>query len=523
MIYQFPVPHEDELLVSLLARFVSRQGIRDDKVALQALFGSRNVVPSALLQGHLEGLLERIGHLWIIESKDILNRHSILPVFKPFIEPARYSAIQKSLIVDAKSHSMITAGINASSLIYPSFFRFCPMCVHEDLQQRAYTYWRRQFQLPGVLVCKRHGCYLKDSGFKVKPSRRHGFIDASRLEAANIVAMAEVCQSPALRRLANDIDTLLTEDINYVSLAQWTAFYDQRLRELGLKTTQKTPHKEIFHLVENYWGLPFLRNVGLSLPRDERVSWLQTFFRKQRKHFTYLHHLVCIHSIFPECELKDIFEQASLTPIRRSTRCDRSPNHTHENTLEYRICWHRLCEQFKTLKEIRAHREGQRVYSWLYRNDVVWLKQHLPSPAKRNVGRKVDWHRRDVQLVKKLLKIRKTSEENYKLPRKTQTWFINQANVRWGVNRHLDKLLLSREFFIRYTETVMEYQLRRVLITILDAVFKDEPLPRSYEIERIAGLSARKCEELVREVVRSDYRDLPRFQVLAKRVRTNAN
>jgi hypothetical protein len=117
MIYQFPVPHEDELLVSLLARFVSRQGIRDDKVALQALFGSRNVVPSALLQGHLEGLLERIGHLWIIESKEILNQHSILPVFKPFIEPDRYLAIQKSLIVDAKSHSMITAGINASSLI----------------------------------------------------------------------------------------------------------------------------------------------------------------------------------------------------------------------------------------------------------------------------------------------------------------------------------------------------------------------------------------------------------------------
>ncbi len=66
MIYQFPVPHDDELLGSVLARFISRQGIREDKVALELLFGSRNIVPSALLQGHLSQLANNVQHLWPI-------------------------------------------------------------------------------------------------------------------------------------------------------------------------------------------------------------------------------------------------------------------------------------------------------------------------------------------------------------------------------------------------------------------------------------------------------------------------
>jgi len=523
VIYQFPVAHEDELLVSLLARFVSRQGIRDDKVALKAIFGSTNIIPSALLQGHLESLLERVGHVWPIEAEDILERHSILPIFKPFIEPVRYSAIQASLITDAKSHSMLTAGVNASSLVYPNYYRYCPMCVYEDFQKQAYSYWRRHFQLSGVQVCIRHGYYLIDSDFKLKPSRRHTFIDASQLDPASKVSTVEVCQSLALRRLARDVGELLNGGFAYVSPSQWTDFYDLRLRDLGLKTSKNAPHEEILNLVEGYWGAPFLGSVGLSLPRNGSISWLQTFFRKQRKHFSYLHHLICLHSIFPTCNLKDVFEQATSFAPKTSAHLGIKPSTAHINALEYRCCWNQLCSQFASLQEIRSHKEGCRVFSWLYRNDQLWLMHNLPPPIKRNVGRVVDWRQRDIELVKQLIRIRNASDENYTLPRKTRSWFIDQTNIRWGIGRHLGKLPLCREFFIRYTESVTEYQLRRVLVTILDAVFKDEPLPRSYEIERIAGLSARRCKGLVREVVRSDYRNLPCLQIPAKRCRANSD
>ena len=116
MIMQFPVAHDDELLVSILARFVARQGLIDDKVALETLFGSRNIVPSALLQGHIQALLSHVGHIWPINEFDVIHRHSILPFFQTFVEPLRIKEVLYRLIHSDKSHVMTSIGVNASSI-----------------------------------------------------------------------------------------------------------------------------------------------------------------------------------------------------------------------------------------------------------------------------------------------------------------------------------------------------------------------------------------------------------------------
>lgn len=48
MLMQFPKAHDDELLGSIIARFVQRQGLQDDKVAFDHLFGPRKIVPSSV-------------------------------------------------------------------------------------------------------------------------------------------------------------------------------------------------------------------------------------------------------------------------------------------------------------------------------------------------------------------------------------------------------------------------------------------------------------------------------------------
>ena len=245
MIYQFPVPHDDELLGSVLARFISRQGIREDKVALELLFGSRNIVPSALLQGHLSQLTDAVKHIWQTSPSEIIANHSILPVFKPFIEANRYSAICSELTHDLKSHSMLKVGINASSLLFPTHYRFCPICLSQDVDTFAYSYWRRQFQLPGVCVCSQHRCMLINSSVELKPSRRNTFIDASVLSDMSVPPIAEVCQRPALLALADSIDQLFCQSFSYVSPDQWTAFYDARLREIELKNSKGVQHRQI--------------------------------------------------------------------------------------------------------------------------------------------------------------------------------------------------------------------------------------------------------------------------------------
>ncbi|NDW21198.1 TnsD family Tn7-like transposition protein [Alteromonas hispanica] len=518
MIYQFPVPHVDELLGSVLARFVFRQGVRGDKVALELLFGSRKIVPSALLQGHLSRLTSNVQHLWPTSPSEMIANHSILPIFKPFVEPDRYSSICYELTHNEKRHSTMKVGISASSLVFPVYYRFCPVCFNEDINQHAYSYWRRQFQLPGVSVCLKHRCMLVDSIFELKPSRRHTFIDASSISTMAVRSAALVCRKPELLKLASNINQLLHQSYPYIPPTQWTSFYDVRLRDIGLKGSKGVDHQLVERLFTKYWGKCFLAECGLELAEGE--TWLKIFFRKQRRHFSYLHHLLCLQALFPSCLLDDAFKEASNIKVQSSRRVYTS-SQSELRASEYQASWYRLRQKYTSLKAIRATREGARVYSWLYRFNNEWLNSNLPAPLKNNVGRVINWKKRDIDLVRKLIKVHRESREDLSLPRMTQSWFISKLRVRWGVDRHLSKLPLCKQFFIKYSETVAEYQIRRVLVIIVDCINKGEPFPQAYEIERAARLSAKNIREATRRIIREDLEMVPRFKLPSSKHRVS--
>lgn len=511
MVMQFPVAHEDELLVSILARFVTRQGLKDDKVALEMLFGTKNIVPSALLQGHIKPLLSKVGHIWVVSQQDVVQRHSILPFFQSFIEPARIKAVQHDLIYSDKPHGMTSIGINASNINWPRYYRYCPECLSEDHKYLAYSYWRRLFQLPGVLVCSKHLCYLQNSPFKLLTDRRHSFCDASQLIPQEKLTLIYVKPSDKLLKLTIIMQQLLDTKTPYVSPVQWTIYYRRRISEFGLVIGQRADHVKIRGLVEHYWGTKFLEQNGLSLSFEN--NWLLAFFRKQRRHYSALHHIVCIVALLPTNSVFDAIKEAALITLNIRKKRIYTNIKVSERLDEYRSNWSALCSQFTILKDIRATLEGARVYSWLFRYDNAWLNEKLPVRARNNVGRQVNWAKRDLELVKSLILIRNQSDEKLNLPRMTQTWFISQTNVSWGVVSHLDKLPLCRSFFVKYTESIDEYQVRRVLAIIVSHINLDKPIPPTYEIERIAGLNKKRSREVVTYILGMDFEEISRYKI----------
>lgn len=511
MVMQFPKAHDDELLVSILARFVARQGLKDDKVALEMLFGSRNIVPSALLQGHIKSLLSKVGHIWVISQQDVIQRHSILPFFQPFIEPARIKAVQHDLIYSDKSHVMTSIGINASNINWPRYYRYCPECLTEDHKNLAYSYWRKSFQLPGVLVCPKHYCYLQNSPFKLLPDRRHCFCNASQILPNKKMTSMYLGSDDKLTKLAVIMQKLLETKTPYVSPMQWSTYYRRRISELGLIIGKRTDHVKIRMLVDNFWGSRFLEQHGLSI--KEKNNWLLAFFRKQRRHYTALHHVVCIMAILSSDSILKTIKEASLITVQSCQKKIYSNNKVLERVDEYRATWLTIRSEFEILKNIRATPEGARIYSWLFRFDNTWLKKHLPDRVRNDVGRQINWSKRDVELVRKLILIRNKSYENLDLPRMTQTWFIAQTNVSWGIVSHLDKLPLCRDFFIKYKESIDEYQIRRVLAIMVNHINLMKPLPQPYEIERIAGLNQKRNREAVKLILGMDFEKFSSYKV----------
>ncbi|MHA2938399.1 TnsD family Tn7-like transposition protein [Vibrio sp. RC27] len=513
MIMQFPVPYQDELLSSILARYIHRQGIRADKQALELLFGSRNVVPSSLFQGHIESLHSRVGHLWQSSPEQIIANHTLLGVFKPFLDTARYVARKQELIIGTKNQSQTSIGVNASKLIWPSQFRYCPICLKSDLETHGESYWRRHFQLPGVTCCPIHSCLLVSTDIDIRSSKRHRFVPVTGEQLISNLGVGAVEADLNKVVLARQIYHLLNSRYSNHSVNQWSTYYQNLAHDLNLMNGRTVDHQLIRLMVLRTWGSSWLNSIGLGLEIDN--NWLLAMLRKHRRPFSYLHHLTVMISLLGDLiSVDDECRKVDSLPQQVEPKTVYTSSKYNVRKDEYRIIWLDLMKQHHSLQELRATREGARVYSWLYRFDHSWYLTHS-FEFKKNKGdyRRIDWAKRDRKLVKQLVRVEQKSYFDLSLPRKSIPWFAKQINATNLIPDKLTKLPLCHCFMYRYQETVDEYQVRRLLAIVADFLNHGQAIPPIYELERSAGLSKERIREPAKEILRVE---IPRITCQAR-------
>lgn len=106
----------------------------------------------------------------------------------------------------------------------------------------------------------------------------------------------------------------------------------------------------------------------------------------------------------------------------------------------------------------------QKEYMWLYRNDKERLNEILPrkKDAYRCKSRRVDWDKRDQEIYFEIKKAyKKIKDVNWKT-RVTKTLLGKRSEYLSTIEKSLDKLPLTKQFIDTVTETVEQYQIRRV-------------------------------------------------------------
>lgn len=496
---QFPTAHDDELLGSVIARFIHRQGLDDDKVALKQLFGSQKIVPSSVLQGHVVQLLANVGHLWLIQPKDLIEAHTVLRLFRPFVNELAYKSLVLDLCGEGKNHSMLRTGLNASNIIWPSNYKVCPLCWYHQSRRFGYQYWQRLFQCPGIEACPEHGCWLIDTDVPLQSHRRHRFVGTQAITQ----------HVPAVSQLADRKSTLLSIGVSDLLRCkapdtpnnyQWSRFYRALADQQGLCRGKGLLHKEIAARVRLYWGADWLSRYGLSLDVDE--NWLVSMFRKHRRPFAYLQHFICWFALYDkEPTLRNVLTEAAQFSKQPFGNTQYYSSRAEVACHQYRACWSELLSRYGSLLEIRKHREGARVYSWLYRYDSDWLRSHKPEKINYQRRERVSWPRRDRAIVRELVAIERAVWQDLEGPRRSKNWYCRQVTNGKILEKKLDKLPLCRAFFIRYTETVDEHQARRLACIFSRLVLNNEWRIPIYEIERMAGLDPKKCREASRQIL----------------------
>lgn len=143
---------EDESLFSIATRVCMCSGHSSLGASRALLLGSESKQCDSLFPPYIP----QLSTLTNIGREALLDKHSILNFFRPFIPSHVYETVYYRLLEGETKNMLSQLGLVSSHLPIHSELRYCKLCVIEDGNSYGIPYWHRQHQLPGVTVCTKH-------------------------------------------------------------------------------------------------------------------------------------------------------------------------------------------------------------------------------------------------------------------------------------------------------------------------------------------------------------------------------
>jgi hypothetical protein len=376
-------------------------------------------------------------------------------------------------------------GIAASRLKQSKYLRYCPRCLERQLAEHGEYYWHRQWQIVGADCCLEHG-QLIEASINRRNYHRHQFFPASPSFCSQL---SQKPAEPSAIKVARQIACLLQfYPKNVASFQQWSHYYHQLADIAGCLAGKQVKYEAVRERILAHWPVHWLNAHGLG-ELETDTTWLHAIFRKHRKSFSYLEHVVALDSLLPDTwRIDDVL--AEVTSIRFSaylpvTNEPILDGNLNDQLSDKRAQWLAALTQ-ENIKLARS--KNAALYAWLYRNDKAWLlseNRKLYQPSVRQ-NRRVDWHQRDRSICRQLIKIRNAHKSLLDTPRLSKNWYLSKLDNRATVEKNLHKMPLTASFFKRYSEDIRNYQIRR-LTHAQRSLGSDHT--QQWRLLRLAGLS----------------------------------
>ena len=337
MLSYFPAIYPDELLYSVLARYHRHVGLPGPMHTLETLFGNRKVTAALDLPGHLQLLAGRIPPERGLTVDHMIDKLTLYPYFIAFEPPSLQANVRQAMKLGTVENLHIRLGLVAFRIPRINRLRFCPECTQEMLTSHGELYWRRDHQLPSVLVCPRHARPLLKSSVSFSQHSRHEFVAATQEncppQARPIIPLIGHTVVAHLQRLALLSAELLENLPISRAFNGWTAFYRSQMLEIGLARSISTMDQQRFEEeFRSFYG----RTLGL-LPNvmdanEFAGDWLAAMVRNHRKANHPLYHLL-VQDFLAQHErkispfgtgpwscLNPLAQHSSPTPIKAMTQ-----------------------------------------------------------------------------------------------------------------------------------------------------------------------------------------------------------
>jgi hypothetical protein len=165
----------------------------------------------------------------------------------------------------------------------------------------------------------------------------------------------------------------------------------------------------------------------------------------------------------------------------------------------HRAAWKLLQRQHRHASKTALRQLAPALYAWLYRNDREWLNQN--SPARQPVAQKnrVDWPSRDTQVlieVQQVVQRLLAAEKPIRITISRVAKAIGQLAL---IEQHLDKLPSVKTYLDSVTESIEDFQIRRVHWTAKQLDRQAEVI-EPWKIIRMAGLRSNYSERVAKAI-----------------------
>ncbi|MFB2841663.1 TnsD family Tn7-like transposition protein, partial [Aeromonas jandaei] len=295
-LYYSPTPYPDELIYSLVARAGIHLGLTSPKQLLDEVFANRHVIATVDLPNHLAPLVQLLPESMGLDVACLAYRHTLFPLYAPFTTEERRRHCLEQMAGDSQGAIHLILGVAASRIKQSHSLRYCPQCLQNQRSGHGEYYWQRQWQVMGADCCLVHGGLL-EANIERHAYHRHQFVAASPLFCP--LLPQPLSDERAFRITRQVISLLQRQPDTSPSFSQWSAFYHQLANLVGCAKGRYVKQETIHELVMARWPADWLEQHGLMLNNDSG-NWLQAIFRKHRKSFSYLEHIVVLDSLLPE-------------------------------------------------------------------------------------------------------------------------------------------------------------------------------------------------------------------------------
>lgn len=483
----FPTPYPNELIYSTIARAGIHHAITSPKQLLEEVFANRKVIATIDLPSHLICLLTHLSPNYALEK--IVYEHTLFPIHALFSPENTRLKCLHWMGSQSKGSIHLALGVAASKVKQITTHRYCHHCLEEQYNQYGEFFWSRLWYIQGANCCSKHKVKLSEFLPPAHLNGRHQFIPASfildRKQPHNPAHKLDLIVSSRIAEL------LQLPPISSPTFHQWSQFYHRIAWQLGCgKGNKHIDHTKTYAVIVKIWDLNWLRQHHLDELHRE-TSWLRAIFRKHRKSFSYLEHIIVLETFYPkgwtwQSILSEIHQLPS-TPSKTDTQIQGTEYKDISTLTEKRNEWVSLIQKYG-IKPSRV--KNAALYAWLYRNDKTWLlkknkKFHvLPTPDRK----RVNWSLRDWQLVRQLFKVFYKSLDDLNLPRQSRNWYLKQLSQHSTVEKNLHQLPLTNKFLNIYSEDISSYQIRRITRTIIQFQILNQ-YQAGWQILRKSGLS----------------------------------